>query len=74
MAGTVRMLGARVRLLGKIIYWLAVLAVSVALLVVLIRFFESRDDSDVGTRTPDGEKIAIPAPREGHAALFVARR
>jgi hypothetical protein len=67
------MLAARVRLLGRIIYWLAVLAVSVALLVVLIRFFESRDDSDIGTRTPDGGKAAIPAQREGHAALSIAR-
>jgi hypothetical protein len=37
-----------VRLLGKILYWLAVLAVSVALLIALVLFFESRDESQVG--------------------------
>ena len=40
------------RVLGKILYWLAVLAVSVLLLVLLVRFFESRDESDLeGART-----------------------
>ena len=33
------------RVLGRILYWLAVLAVSVVLLVLLVRFFESRDES-----------------------------
>lgn len=37
-------------LLGRIIYWLAVLAVSIVLLVLLVQFFESRDDSEVGAR------------------------
>ena len=32
----------------KALYWLAVLAVSVVLLVLLMRFFESRDDSKIG--------------------------
>ncbi len=36
----------RVRaILGKIVYWLAVLALSLALLVGLVLFFESRDQS-----------------------------
>ena len=35
------------RLLLKALYWLAVLAVSLALLVGLILFFESRDESAV---------------------------
>ena len=36
----------RVRaILGKIVYWLAVLALSLALLIGLVLFFESRDDS-----------------------------
>jgi hypothetical protein len=36
----------RVRaILGKIFYWLAVLALSLALLVGLVLFFESRDQS-----------------------------
>ena len=33
------------RVLGRILYWIAVLAVSVVLLVLLVRFFESRDES-----------------------------
>jgi hypothetical protein len=45
-----------VRLLGRIIYWLAVIAVSIALLILLVLFFESRDDSDVGTNTPISDK------------------
>jgi hypothetical protein len=39
----------------KVIYWLAVLAVSLALLVLLVLFFESRDASNV-------EEGAAPAP------------
>jgi hypothetical protein len=35
------------RLMGKVLYWLAVFAISVALLVALMLFFESRDDSSV---------------------------
>jgi hypothetical protein len=33
--------------LGKILYWLLVLAVSLALVVGLILFFESRDQSSL---------------------------
>ena len=40
------------RLLGKVIYWLVVLAVSVALLILLVLFLESRDEPDVGTPSP----------------------
>jgi hypothetical protein len=36
-----------VRLLLKVLYWLAVLAVSLALVVGLILFFESRDQSSI---------------------------
>jgi hypothetical protein len=42
---------ATVRVLGKIVYWLAVLAVSIALLIALVLFFESRDESQVGGGT-----------------------
>jgi hypothetical protein len=35
------------RVIGKILYWLVVLAISIALLVALVLFFESRDDSQV---------------------------
>ena len=44
------------RVLGKIIYWLAVLAVSVVLLVLLVRFFESRDESEL-----EGARAVLPA-------------
>jgi hypothetical protein len=43
-----------VRLLGKILYWLAVLAVSIALLIALVLFLEARDESQV-------ENGAVPA-------------
>jgi cytochrome b subunit of formate dehydrogenase len=36
-----------VTILLKILYWLAVLAISVALVIGLILFFESRDQSQV---------------------------
>ena len=39
----------------KVIYWLAVVAVSLVLLVLLVLFLESRDASDV-------EEGAAPAP------------
>ena len=35
------------RVVGKILYWLAVLAISLVLLVVLMMWFESRDASQV---------------------------
>jgi hypothetical protein len=50
-----------VRVLGKIIYWLAVLAVSIALLIALVLFFESRDGSQL-----DSGSILLP--------LLVGRR
>jgi hypothetical protein len=34
--------------LGRIVYWAAVLAISLALVVALVMFFESRDQSQVG--------------------------
>lgn len=50
------------RVILKVLYWLAVLAVSLALLVVLVRFFESRDESQV-----DGADRAVPALSGGWA-------
>ena len=35
------------RILGKILYWAAVLAISVVLLIALVLFFESRDSSEL---------------------------
>jgi hypothetical protein len=48
---------AGVRIAKQIIYWLAVLAISVALVILLILFFESRDQSSVES----GAVPAIPA-------------
>ena len=40
-------------MVGKILYWLAVIAVSLVFVVALILFFESRDDSSLeGARGP----------------------
>ena len=35
-----------------VIYWLAVVVVSLVLVVLLILFFESRDQADVGAAAP----------------------
>ena len=47
-------------MLLKILYWLAVLAVSVALVAGLILFFESRDRSSVEGAGP-GAPLTQPA-------------
>jgi cytochrome b subunit of formate dehydrogenase len=44
------------RIGGKVVYWLVVLAISLALVVGLILYFESRDQSQVE------EGGAVPAP------------
>ena len=43
------------RVLGKILYWVAVLAISLALLVALVLFFESRDSSQLN-------EVILPIP------------
>jgi hypothetical protein len=35
-----------------VLYWLAVLVISIVLVVLLILFFESRDQADVGANAP----------------------
>ena len=47
------------RILGKVLYWAAVLVVSLALLVGLILLFESRDQSDI--EGGDGSRSAPPS-------------
>ena len=47
-------------ILLKVLYWLAVLAISVALVIGLILFFESRDQSQV-------ENGSLGAPAAGPA-------
>jgi len=48
---------AGVRTAKRLIYWLAVLAISVVLVILLILFFESRDQSSVES----GAVPTIPA-------------
>lgn len=46
--GVPRMLRAvALRILARLVYWLVVVAVSVVLLVLLVSFFESRDESQL---------------------------
>jgi hypothetical protein len=52
-------------LLLKVVYWLAVIVISVALLVLLVLFFESRDSSDL-------DKSQAP-PASGQVALGPGR-
>ena len=47
------------RVLLHVVYWLAVLAISVALLIALVLFFEAHDDSSLD-RSSAGA-IAAPA-------------
>ena len=48
--------------LGRILYWLAVLVISLALLVALVMFLESRDDSslDAGSRVTKPQVAGYP--------------
>lgn len=48
-----------VTILLKILYWLAVLAISLALLVALVLFFESRDDSTLDEPEAGGMAPAL---------------
>ena len=43
------------RILFRIVYWLAVLAISIVLLILLVNWFESRDESQLGNGT-----ISVP--------------
>jgi hypothetical protein len=55
-------------LLLKALYWLAVLVISVALLVLLVLFFEARDSSDLeGSKQRTESGSATVAPRVEHA-------
>ena len=48
------------RILWRVLYWLAVVLISLALVVGLILFFEARDDAslDSGARPAPGERAA----------------
>jgi hypothetical protein len=39
------------RVLGRVVYWLAVFVISLAILYALIRYLESRDNSQVGNHS-----------------------
>jgi uncharacterized membrane protein YhaH (DUF805 family) len=57
------------RILARVLYWLVVLAVSVVLLVLLVSFFESRDESQI-----DAAVTAIPLLGVLWPAATVVRR
>lgn len=50
------------RILARVLYWLAVLAASVVLLVLLVSFFESRDGSQL---EQGGAMLLAPWPVAG---------
>lgn len=50
------------RILGKVVYWLVVVLISLALVVALILFLESRDQSSVESRAQPGETSPRVAP------------
>ena len=52
----VRRLGAMVR---KVLYWVAVVVISLAILVALILFFESRDDSTLEGSQSVGPSLLV---------------
>ena len=58
-------------MLLKLLYWLAVLAISLALVVGLILWFESQDESSLeGSGRPlDPGALAAQEAGEGHDAL-----
>jgi hypothetical protein len=43
--------------LGKVVYWLAVLVVSLVFVVALVLFFESRDQSSIDDRGATIERV-----------------
>ena len=46
------------RLLAKVLYWLAVVVIALALVVLLVLFFESRDESSLnGSLIPFGPVV-----------------
>jgi hypothetical protein len=45
----------------KVLYWLAVLIVSFALLVALVLFLESRDSSSLDEGAADWQAVLTPA-------------
>ena len=49
-------------LLLRILYWVAVLLISLAILVGLIMLLESRDNSQVGDRSARPPAGAVPSP------------
>ena len=47
------------KIVGRIIYWLAVVAISLALVIGLILFLESRDQSSVEVRRLRGLRLGL---------------
>lgn len=61
-------------MLGKAIYWLAVLVISLALLVALVLFLESRDESSLESGTWMTEARAPGYLRSSRAGPRPAKR
>jgi uncharacterized membrane protein len=52
------------RIVGKVVYWLVVVLISLALVIVLILFLESRDQSSIEeARAQRGETPSSVVPR-----------
>jgi len=51
------------RILGSVLYWLVVLAISLALVVALVLFLESRDDSEIGNDPREGAALPVSVAR-----------
>lgn len=59
------------RIVGRVTYWLAVMAISMVLVFLLLAYFESRDASDV---SDGGSQAATPAHAAEALASASARR
>jgi cytochrome b subunit of formate dehydrogenase len=56
-----------VAVLLKLLYWVAVVAISVALVIGLILWLESRDASDIERSAGPGAFTSLPAPAAARA-------
>ena len=53
--------GGALRILGSVLYWLAVLLISLALVVALLLVLESRDESEIDGASRAGKAFAAEA-------------
>jgi hypothetical protein len=62
------------RALGSVLYWLVVLVISLALVVALVLFLESRDESEVGGPAGRVPERSAAAPQPARRAASVRSR